>query len=88
MGGNSESAGCKRVNLKVTRYFISIGEAVRLVIQAGAIAKGGEVFLLDTGQPVKIAVFARQMVELSVYVPDRDVQIQFTRLLPGEKLHE
>ncbi len=67
---------------------MSIGEAVRLVIQAGAMAKGGEVFLLDMGQPVKIAELARQMIELSGYVPDRDVPIQFTGLRPGEKLYE
>ena len=65
---------------EITRYFMSIGEAVRLVIQAGAMANGGEVFLLDMGQPVKIAELARQMVELSGYVPDRDVLIQFTGL--------
>ena len=67
---------------------MSIGEAVRLVIQAGAMANGGEVFLLDMGQPVKIAELARQMIELSGYVPDRDVPIQFTGLRPGEKLYE
>jgi len=55
---------------EITRYFMSIGEAVRLVIQAGAMANGGEVFLLDMGQPVKIAELARQMIELSGYVPD------------------
>ena len=88
MGGNSESAGCKRVNLEVTRYFMSIDEAVRLVIQAGAMAQGGEVFLLDMGQPVKIAELARQMIELSGLVPDRDVSIQFTGLRSGEKLYE
>ena len=73
---------------EVTRYFMSIGEAVRLVIQAGAMANGGEVFLLDMGQPVKIAELARQMIELSGYIPDRDIPIQFTGLRPGEKLHE
>ena len=73
---------------EITRYFMSIGEAVRLVIQAGAMANGGEVFLLDMGQPVKIAELARQMIELSGYVPDRDVPIQFTGLRPGEKLYE
>ena len=70
MGGNSESAACKRVNLEVTCYFMSIGEAAPLVIQAGAMANGGEAFLLDMGQPVKIAELARQMIELSGYVPD------------------
>ncbi len=73
---------------EVNRYFMSIGEAVRLVIQAGAMAKGGEVFLLDMGQPVRIAELARQLIELSGLVPDRDVSIQFTGLRPGEKLHE
>ena len=73
---------------EVTRYFMSIGEAVRLVIQAGAMAQGGEVFLLDMGHPVKIAELARQMIELSGYVPERDVPIQFTGLRPGEKLYE
>ena len=73
---------------EVTRYFMSIGEAVRLVIQAGAMAKGGEVFLLDMGQPVRIAELARQMIELSGLVPDRDVSIQFTGLRSGEKLYE
>jgi len=73
---------------EVTRYFMSIGEAVRLVIQAGAMAKGGEVFLLDMGQPVKIVELAQQMIELSGYVPDRDIPIQFTGLRPGEKLYE
>ena len=88
MGGRSESARCKRVNLEVTPYFMSIGEAVRLVIQAGAMAKGGEVFLLDMGQPVRIVELARQMIELSGLVPDRDVSIQFTGLRSGEKLYE
>ena len=73
---------------EVTRYFMSIQEAVRLVIQAGAMAKGGGVFLLDMGQPVKIAELARQMIELSGYVPGRDISIQFTGLRPGEKLYE
>ena len=73
---------------EVTRYFMSIGEAVRLVIQAGAMAKGGEVFLLDMGKPVKIAELARQMIELSGYIPDRDIQILYTGLRPGEKLYE
>ena len=88
MGGHSESAECKRVNLEVKRYFMSIGKAVRLVIQAGSMAKGGEVFLLDMGQPVRIVELARQMIELSGLVPDRDVSIQFTGLRPGEKLYE
>jgi FlaA1/EpsC-like NDP-sugar epimerase len=73
---------------EITRYFMSIGEAVRLVIQACAMAQGGEVFLLDMGHPVKIAELARQMIELSGFVPDRDIPIQFTGVRPGEKLYE
>ena len=73
---------------EITRYFMSIGEAVRLVIQAGAMAQGREVFLLDMGHPVKIVELARQMIELRGFVPDRDVPIQFTGLRPGEKLYE
>ena len=67
---------------------MSIGEAARLVIQAGAMANGGEAFPLDTVKPVKIAELARQMIELSGYIPDRSVPIQFTGLRPGEKLYE
>ena len=73
---------------EITRYFMSIGEAVRLVMQAGAMAQGGEVYLLDMGQPVRILELARQMIELSGLVPERDIPIQFTGLRPGEKLYE
>jgi len=73
---------------EITRYFMSIGEAARLVIQAGAMSKNGEVFLLDMGQPVKIKDLALQMIELSGLIPEKDIPLQFTGLRPGEKLYE
>ena len=73
---------------EITRYFMSIGEAARLVIQAGAMSKNGEVFLLDMGQPVKIRDLALQMIELSGLVPEKDIPLQYTGLRPGEKLYE
>ncbi|MFN3885220.1 MAG: polysaccharide biosynthesis protein, partial [Rhodocyclaceae bacterium] len=79
---------------EVTRYFMTIPEAAQLVIQAGALAKGGEVFLLDMGEPVKIMDLARRMIELSGLTvkdaanPDGDVEIQIIGLRPGEKLYE
>ena len=73
---------------EITRYFMSIGEAARLVIQAGAMSKNGEVFLLDMGQPVKIKDLALQMIELSGLVPEKDIPLQYTGLRPGEKLYE
>jgi FlaA1/EpsC-like NDP-sugar epimerase len=73
---------------EITRYFMSIGEAARLVIQAGAMSKNGEVFLLDMGNPVKIRDLALQMIELSGLVPEKDIPIQYTGLRPGEKLYE
>jgi FlaA1/EpsC-like NDP-sugar epimerase len=79
---------------EITRYFMTIPEASQLVIQAGAMAKGGDVFVLDMGQPVKIADLARRMVELSGLTmkdddaPDGDVAIEITGLRPGEKLYE
>jgi len=73
---------------EVTRYFMSIPEAVRLVIQAGAMAKGGEVFLLDMGEPIRIYDLALQMIRLSGLVPERDIKIEITGLRPGEKLYE
>lgn len=72
----------------VTRYFMSIPEAVRLVIQAGAMAKGGEVFLLDMGEPIKIYDLALQMIRLSGLIPEQDIPIHITGLRPGEKLYE
>jgi FlaA1/EpsC-like NDP-sugar epimerase len=79
---------------EVTRYFMTIPEAAQLVIQAGAMAKGGDVFVLDMGQPVKIMNLARRMIELSGLTlrdeknPDGDIEIEITGLRPGEKLYE
>ena len=72
----------------VTRFFMSIPEAARLVIQAGAMSKGGEVFLLDMGEPVKIYDLAARMIHLSGLTPEEDIAIQITGLRPGEKLYE
>lgn len=73
---------------EVTRFFMTIPEASRLVIQAGAMAKGGEIFILDMGAPVKIADLARNMIRLSGYTPDVDIKIEYVGLRPGEKLYE
>ncbi len=70
------------------RYFMTIPEAVQLVIQAGAMGRGGEVFVLDMGQPVKIVDLARDMIKLSGLTPDTDIKIEFTGLRKGEKLYE
>jgi FlaA1/EpsC-like NDP-sugar epimerase len=72
----------------ITRYFISIPEAVSLVIQAGAMAKGGEIFLLDMGEPVRIYDLAVRMIELNGLRPEKDIPIHITGLRPGEKLYE
>lgn len=70
------------------RYFMTIPEASQLILQAGAIAKGGEVFVLDMGKPVKIFDMACDLIELSGLLPHKDIQIQFTGIRPGEKLFE
>jgi FlaA1/EpsC-like NDP-sugar epimerase len=79
---------------EIQRYFMSIPEAVELVIQAGAMAKGGDVFVLDMGEPIRILDLAKKMIRLSglqikdELYPDGDIEIEFTGLRPGEKLYE
>ena len=72
----------------MTRYFMTIPEAVQLVLQAGAIGQSGELYLLDMGKPVRIADLARDMIRLSGYEPETDIPIVYTGLRPGEKMHE
>ena len=72
----------------ITRYFMTIPEACLLVIEAGVMGQGGEIFVFDMGKPIKIADLARKVIKLSGKEPDRDIQIVYTGLRPGEKLYE
>lgn len=73
---------------EVTRYFMSIPEACGLILQSAQLTSGGEIFVLDMGEPVRIVDLASQMIQLSGFVPERDISIVFTGLRPGEKLYE
>ena len=73
---------------EINRFFMTIPEAAQLVMQAGAFAEGGEIFILDMGEPVKIVDLAKNLIELSGYTPDVDIKIEFSGLRPGEKMYE
>jgi FlaA1/EpsC-like NDP-sugar epimerase len=72
----------------VTRYFMTVREAAMLVLEAGLLGRGGEIFVLDMGDPIRIAELAEHLVRLSGLEPGRDIQIKYRGLRPGEKLHE
>jgi len=73
---------------EISRFFMTIREACQLILQAGAMGDGGEIYVLDMGEPVKIAYMAEQMIKLSGYVPGQDIDIKYIGLRPGEKLYE
>ena len=73
---------------RMTRYFMTIPEAVQLIIRSGSLGEGGEIFVLEMGEPVSIMQLARDMIELSGLEPDRDIAIEVVGRRPGEKLHE
>lgn len=73
---------------EIIRYFMTIPEACRLVLEAGTMGKGGEIYIFEMGEPVKIADMARRMIQLAGFEPDKDIQIEYTGLRPGEKLYE
>ena len=73
---------------EVTRYFMTIPEATQLILQAGFLGDDGSIYILEMGTPVKIADMARDLIRLSGKDPDRDIEIEFTGLRPGEKLYE
>lgn len=73
---------------EVTRYFMSIPEAAQLILEAGTMGKGGEIFILDMGEPVRIVDLARDLIRLQGYEPDQDIEIRYMGLRPGEKLYE
>ncbi|WP_232364718.1 polysaccharide biosynthesis protein [Desulfosalsimonas propionicica] len=73
---------------EVVRYFMLIPEACQLILQAGAMGKGGEIFILEMGAPVKIAEMARDLIRFSGFEPDVDIKIEYVGLRPGEKLYE
>jgi FlaA1/EpsC-like NDP-sugar epimerase len=71
-----------------TRFFMTIPEACQLILQAGAMGNGGEIFILDMGTPIKIEDMARDLIRLSGFEPDVDIKIEYVGLRPGEKLYE
>ena len=73
---------------KVTRYFMTIREACQLILQASKMGKGGEIFVLDMGEPVTISYLAEQMIRLSGLIPNKDINIEYSGLRLGEKMHE